>query len=214
MAVAASVPDEIAAFLAAETPAAWINAATKRLPELLNDHANCELKAASTALGFIYRYPERSDLCARMSRLAREELRHYEQVRQLMNRLDIPYQRLSASRYAGELRKAVSPQEPERLLDALLVGALIEARSCERFAMLVPHLQSPVAEFYRGLLRSEARHFQNYLRLARDEAGAAMPRLDDRLATLTRIEARLIESADEEFRFHSGSFSERDAVAH
>ena len=212
MALSASVPDGVAEFLAAATPAAWIEAATQRLPELLNDHANCELKAASTALGFIYRYPERSRLCAQMSRLAREELRHYEQVRQLMNRLDIPYQRLSASRYAGELRKALSTQEPERLLDALLVGALIEARSCERFAMLRPHLESPVAEFYRGLLRSEARHFQNYLRLAREEVGLAAASMDDRLAALKRLEARLIESADAEFRFHSGSFTDSGKI--
>lgn len=208
MAVAASVPDEITAFLAVETPAAWIDAAIRRLPELLNDHANCELKAASTALGFIYRYPERSKLCAQMSRLAREELRHYEQVRQLMKRIGVPYQRLSASRYAGELRKAVSTQEPARLIDALLVGALIEARSCERFAMLEPHLESPVAEFYRGLLRSEARHFQNYLRLAREEVGATAASLGDRLSALTRLEARLIESVDSEFRFHSGLFTD------
>ena len=212
MALSPRVPEEIAAFLAVETPAAWIDAATRRLPELLNDHANCELKAASTALGFIYRYPERAELCAQMSRLAREELRHYEQVRQLMKRLEIPYQRLSASRYAGELRKALSPQEPARLLDSLLIGALIEARSCERFAMLEPYLESPVAEFYRGLLRSEARHFQNYLRLAREEVDATGAAMADRLSALTRLEAQLIESADNEFRFHSGSFTRNGAA--
>ena len=110
------------------------------MPEILLDHANCELKAASTALGFLYRYPDRTRLAQRMSRLAREELRHFEQVRSIMEDMGIPFERLSASRYAGGLRDVVRDEEPYKLLDLLLVGALIEARSCERFAALAPHL--------------------------------------------------------------------------
>ena len=101
------VPEAIAEFLDAPTPQAWVETACDRLPEMLLDHANCELKAASTALGFLYRYPDRTRLAQRMSRLAREELRHFEQVRALMEEMKIDFERLTASRYAGALREQV-----------------------------------------------------------------------------------------------------------
>ena len=85
MALAPDTPEPIAAFLETPTPDQWGDEACRRLPEMLLDHANCELKAASTALGFLYRYPERAALAQRMSRLAREELRHFEQVRKIMD---------------------------------------------------------------------------------------------------------------------------------
>ena len=118
--MAVVVPRAIAAFIDTPTPQAWIDEACRRLPELLLDHANCELKAASTALGFIYRYPQRTELSECMSRLAREELRHFEQVRYIMDDMAIPFARLSASRYAGELRHAARKSEPHKLLDLLL----------------------------------------------------------------------------------------------
>jgi len=204
MAVGVSLPASLAGFFDTPTPETWLDAATARLPELLIDHANCELKAASTALGFIYRYPENTELCSRMSRLAREELRHFEQVRKLMQELAIPFERLGASRYAGSLREQVRHDEPHRLLDMLLVGALIEARSCERFAALAPRLPQPVAAFYTGLLASEARHFDNYLGFARRVTGVDVAEFEARLADLKRIEAGLVAAPDDEFRFHSG----------
>ena len=161
------VPANIAAFLDTPTPGRWLDAATDRLPDLLLDHANCELKAASTAMGFLYRYPERTALAQRMSRLAREELRHFEQVRGIMAEFDVPFRRLSASRYAGALRDRVRDEEPYKLLDMLLVGALIEARSCERFARVAPRLPERLGRFYSGLLASEARHFEHYVAFAR-----------------------------------------------
>lgn len=194
----------IRTFLPVSTPRAWLDAAAARLPELLNDHANCELKAASTALAFIYRYPERTELCTSMSRLAREELRHFEQVRKIMREMNVPFERLSASRYAGGLREAIGRQEPDRLFDSLLVAALIEARSCERFAALIPRLEAPLDSFYQGLLRSEARHFENYLGFARRECGKNDAAVDERLRALKAVEAALIEGADDSFRFHSG----------
>ena len=199
----------IKAFLAAPTPDAWVDEAVRRLPELLLDHANCELKAASSAVGFLYRYPEREGLVQRMSRLAREELRHFEQVRALLAAEGWPFARLSASRYAGALRDAVRPGEPFRLLDLLLVGAIIEARSCERFARLAPRLPAPFAAFYGGLLASEARHFEQYLALARSEC--EMPGADvyARLEELLELEARLVTGPDPHFRFHSGVPHER-----
>jgi len=200
----ATVPAVISEFLDVATPHAWVDEAVERLPELLHDHANCELKAAGTALGFIYRYPERAELAYRMSRLAREELRHFEQVRKMLADRNIDFAHVSASRYAGELRRSCREKEPERLLDILLVGALIEARSCERFAALVPRLPEDIGRFYAGLLASETRHFEHYLKFARAEVPVGDTAFEHRLSELKALEAELISKPDAQFRFHSG----------
>lgn len=205
MALDTVVPEAVARFLVVSTPPEWVDAACRRIPELLLDHANCELKAASTALGFLYRYPERAELAQRMSRLAREELRHFEQVRSIMKEMEIPFARLTASRYAGGLRDVVRPDEPRKLLDLLLIGALIEARSCERFAVLAPHLPEKLGRFYSGLLASEARHFEDYIELAKSECGAGEQEINVRLQQLKQVEAALVADPDPEFRFHSGT---------
>ncbi|MEQ8803151.1 MiaE family protein [Haliea sp.] len=192
----------VRAFLPCATPPAWIEWALANPELLLVDHANCEKKAASTALNLMYRYVEQPRLLQKLSRLAREELRHFEQVFALMQKRGMAYPQLSASRYAGELRRQVRGNEPGRLVDTLLVGALIEARSCERFAALIPVLDPELADFYSSLLKSEARHFEDYLGLAAALAPAA--EIEERLAALRNCEARLIESVDSEFRFHSG----------
>ena len=199
-----NLPDNIASFLNTPTPDAWVEQACDRVPELLLDHANCELKPASTALGFLYRYPDRTVLAQRMSRLAREELRHFEQVRSIMQDMEIAFERLTASRYASGLRDAVRAEEPHKLLDLLLVGAIIEARSCERFAKLAPGLPKKLGRFYAGLLASEARHFEQYIAFARNECGVSEEEIDARLEELKRIEAALITDPDPQFRFHSG----------
>ncbi len=204
MAITHEVPDSIAAFFDTPTPPEWLDEASRRIPELLLDHANCELKAASTALGLIYRYSDRTALSHRMSRLAREELRHFEQVRKIMDAMEIPFKRLSASRYAGQLRQAVRREEPYHLLDMLLVGALIEARSCERFAALIPRLPEELSKFYTGLLASEARHFEHYLEFAKNEVDVSEADFNIRLEELKALEAKLISEPDDQFRFHSG----------
>jgi tRNA-(ms[2]io[6]A)-hydroxylase len=192
----------ILAFLPCATPPAWIEQAREQTETLLVDHANCEKKAASTALNLMYRYVEHPALLDRLSRLAREELRHFEQVIAIMRRRGVDYPQLSAARYAGELRGAVRTHEPGRLVDTLLVGAIIEARSCERFAALVPVLDGELAAFYGSLLRSESRHFTDYLRLAEQLGSKA--EVARRLPVLLERERVLIESPDREFRFHSG----------
>lgn len=188
-------------FLSCPTPAAWFAAARDNLDLLLIDHANCEKKAAGNALSLLYRHVENGPLLQRLSRLAREELRHFEQVHDLMTTLGISYRVLTAARYAGALRALAAPREPERLVDHLVVSAIVEARSCERFAGLVQVLPEPVAGLYRGLLASEARHFRAYLDAARAIDSA---RVDVCLPWLLSREAELVESPDTEFRFHSG----------
>ena len=194
----------IQAFLPCRTPDAWVAAALQpdQEPTLLIDHANCEKKAAATALALMHRYTDNPVLLNKMSRLAREELRHFEQVIKIMAARDITYEPLSASRYAQGLHKGVRRQEPGRLIDTLIVGALIEARSCERFARLAPQLDKELGDFYFSLLKSEARHYSDYLRLA--ESLASDGDLADRLECFRSLEAELVESEDTEFRFHSG----------
>ncbi len=198
--------DNIAAFLPCVTPDAWIEAAVQNQNILLIDHANCEKKAASTALNLMFRYIEKYQLLHKMSRLAREELRHFEQVIALMEKRNISYESLPAAHYAGELRKLVSTWEPMRLIDILVAGALIEARSCERFAKLAPHLDEELSAFYLSLLKSEARHFLDYLGLARRVAAEhdEPVDVDQRIAVFAEREQQLIELPCAEFRFHSG----------
>jgi len=191
--------------LLAPTPALWFDVACERWRELLVDHANCEKKAASTALSLVFAYAEDRPLVESMSRLAREELRHFEQVQRLMTQLDVPFQRMSPARYAAGLRKAMRRDEPGRLIDLLVCGALIEARSCERFEKLAPRLPSPLREFYAGLCASEARHHLLYLRLAEERTKpAAGADWTEALKRFAEIEADLVTTADSNFRFHSG----------
>ena len=193
--------DQIHDFLPCKTPQRWIENALANQDLMLIDHAHCEKKAASTALSLMYRYVDNTDLLNRMSRLAREELRHFEQVLAIMKKRGVSYGHLSPARYAAGLRQEVRTEDPGRLVDVLIVGAIIEARSCERFAALAPHLDATLSDFYTGLLKSEARHYRDYLTLAEHAAGNSV---EDRVATFLALEQQLIETPDTEFRFHSG----------
>lgn len=187
--------------LLAPTPPAWVDAAVARWRELLVDHASCEKKAASSALALMFAYPEDARLAAALSRLAREELRHFERVEAMMRRLGIASARLVPGRYATRLRAMLRTVNPGRKLDLLLAGALIEARSAERFGLLAPRLPEPLGGFYAELERSEARHFAQYVDFARAEAPEQWR---ERLETLAAREAELATSPDRELRFHSG----------
>ncbi len=197
-----------APLLLAATPSGWVELALERWRELLVDHANCEKKAASTALALLFAYPEDTGLCLALSRLAREELHHFERVARLMRAQAIPFTRLAPSRYASRLRAALSRDEPRRKLDLLLCGALIEARSCERFGLLAARLPEAVGGLYAELEASEARHHELYLALASRAAQTgelAQSDLERRLHELALLEAELASGPDPEFRFHSGS---------
>jgi len=191
--------------LLAPTPQSWIECAERELDVLLVDHANCEKKAASTALALMFAYAEDLELAEQMSRLAREELRHYEQVAQLLRRLAIAPRRLAPGRYAQRLRRLVARGEPEREVDLMICGAFIEARSCERFASLSRVLDGPAGEMFESLHEAEARHYELYLERARRRAEAAGIDAPARIAAFAALEAELIVSRDAVFRFHSGA---------
>jgi len=194
-------PESAASILCAPTPPAWVEDALGHLPEILQDHANCEKKAASTALALMFAYPDDRALATALSRLAREELRHFEQVTRAMATLGVPYVRQSPGRYAQRLRGVLATSDPGRKLDLLLSGALIEARSAERFGLLAPRLPPPLARLYADLAGAEARHYTLYLGFARD---AAPQQWATRLAALARHEAELATEPDVTLRFHSG----------
>lgn len=195
------LPESLLHFLACATPDAWLQWALDNPETLLIDHAQCEKKAASTAMSLLYRYVDQPLLLSKMSQLAREELLHFEQVVALMEARGVAYQHLTASRYAEGLRRHLRSNDPERLIDVLIIGALIEARSCERFACLIPYLDEELAKFYRTLVKSEGRHFEDYLLLARQQTSDS---IDERIAFFVAREAELITSPDTAFRFHSG----------
>ncbi|HXN80343.1 MAG TPA: tRNA isopentenyl-2-thiomethyl-A-37 hydroxylase MiaE [Steroidobacteraceae bacterium] len=192
------------------TPRAWVEGAVLRWPELLIDHANCEKKAASTALSLMFAYPEERPLALALSRLAREELRHFEQVLRAMTALGVPFARQRPGRYALGLRSALRTSEPGRKLDLLLTSTLIEARSAERFALLAPRLPAPLARLYENLGSSEARHYQLYVGFAQ---ASAPGHWRARLGELAACEAQLATLPDRTLRFHSGPLEERASRA-
>jgi tRNA-(ms[2]io[6]A)-hydroxylase len=192
----------INSFLSCQTPESWVQSALENQDLLLIDHANCEKKAAATAMKLMYRYTDNATLLSKMSQLAREELLHFQQVVELMRERGIKYTQIAPSRYAAGLRQHISHSESLALVDTLLIGAYIEARSCERFAMLAQVLDPELSKFYRNLLRSEARHFQDYLTLAYETGHAEV---DARLEFFGQVEKDLILAPDETFRFHSGT---------
>jgi tRNA-(ms[2]io[6]A)-hydroxylase len=186
------------------TPAGWVAQACVSQDVLLIDHANCEKKAASTALSLMFAYAEDLELTDKMSRLAREELRHYEQVAKLIRSLGVAPQRLAPGRYAERLRRLVDKSEPQREVDLMICGAFIEARSCERFAALAEAIGAPLKDLFQGLHSAEARHYRVYLDLARRAGKQAGVDWEARIAQFALLEAELVTLPDSVFRFHSG----------
>lgn len=214
-------------FLGAPTPQAWLDAAIQDLPTLIQDHANCEKKAAGTAMNLIFRYEFHQQLQLKLAQLIREEMLHYEQVVGIMEERGQKWRHLPASRYAKGMLKHKRTYEPAAMIDILIIGAFIEARSCERFAALSEIIEDErLAKYYRYLLKSESRHYEDYINLARSlqpEQGSSVDlealskatggsinsdektmNVEQRIEFFRQIEAELITSPDKELRFHSG----------
>lgn len=191
-------------FLGCATPQAWLEAAQADLPTIIQDHANCEKKAAGTAMNLMFRYEAHHDLQIKLAQLVREEMLHYEQVLGFMERRGQAWQHLPAGRYAKGMLTHKRTFEPAAMADVLIIGAFIEARSCERFAALagvIEHDEPELAKYYRYLLKSESRHFEDYIALAQ---ALYAEDLAERIQFFQHTEAQLISSADTQLRFHSG----------
>ena len=180
----------------------WSAEVETHLEELLIDHAHCEKKAAGTALNLIFAYVDRVELVRELMPIVEEELAHFRLVLDLLERRGMRFRRLVPSSYGRKLNDLVRKQEPHKAVDRLLVAALIEARSCERFALLRDRLRdAELAEFYGSLFASEARHHATYVELARlfDRTSE----VDRRLAELAAAEAAIIDAGDDLPRVHS-----------
>ncbi len=188
--------------LKSATSACWLEQVRENLEEVLIDHAHCEKKAARTAMNLLCAYDTHAELCREMTLIIAEELEHFEQVCALLNRRSITFRRQQPAGYGKELNKLVRSTEPDRAVDRLLVAGLIEARSCERFAVLRDHLEDQeLTAFYGSLFESEARHHTTYLRLARSFASPEVVAL--RLDELAAAEAAILASGSSLPRMHS-----------
>ena len=195
-----TVLEEIEDFLPCKTPEKWLENAVENPELLLIDHANCEKKAASTALNLIYRYVDNYDLLNKMSRLAREEMRHFEQVLNILNARNITFRPLAPARYGKSLHLQIRPNMPHKCVDQLIIAALIEARSCERFHALIPYLDDQLASFYNKLYQAESRHFSMYLEMAYYFEND----IDTRISEIVAFEADILQQSENVIRFHSG----------
>jgi tRNA-(ms[2]io[6]A)-hydroxylase len=189
-------------FLQQPTSDAWIAQSITHLDTILLDHSHCERKAAGVALNLICRYPSSTKLVRTLTTIAQEELEHFEQVNQWLDRRNIALAPLAPPPYGAGLKAQMRPQEPDRLLDSLLISGLIEARSHERLGLLADHCPEPeLAQFYRGLMASEARHYGVYWTLA--TTYFARSTVTDRLETLAAVESELLSTLHPEPRIHS-----------
>jgi tRNA-(ms[2]io[6]A)-hydroxylase len=179
----------------------WTERVEQHLEEILLDHAHCEKKAAGTAMNLIFAYVDRVELVKQLAPIVTEELQHFEMVIDLIEARGMRFRRLTPSNYGAQLGELVRKLEPGRAVDKLLVAALIEARSCERFALLRDRLQDQeLAAFYGSLFESEARHHATYVQMAL--LFAPEQTVFDRLQELSAIEAEIIDRGDERPRIH------------
>ena len=186
--------------LKAETAGTWAGLAAQELDRVLIDHAHCEMKAASNALSLVARHPDEMDLVRALSELAAEELDHFRRVVTVLEARGLTLGAPPVDTYAALLRNAAASLPARHrtrlvLVDRLLVGALIEARSCERFKLLLPELPKVAPElvpFYEELFACEAKHFRTYVDLAKLAAREDANLVDGRLDTLATLEAQII----------------------
>ena len=184
------------------TNPAWVELAISNLDVILLDHSQCERKAASAAINFMFRYPSNAKMVKELTKIAKEELEHFEQVNQWLDKRGISLRPVTPPPYGAKLKAQVRPNEPNRFLDSLLVSALIEARSHERLGLLAAHCPEPdLAKFYQGLMASEARHYGIYWVLADTyyDREIVMQRLDE----LSIAESEILATLYHEPRIHS-----------
>ncbi|MBL8854779.1 MAG: tRNA-(ms[2]io[6]A)-hydroxylase [Planctomycetaceae bacterium] len=190
--------------LASDTNQRWLEQVDHHLADILIDHAHCEKKAAGCAMNLLFAYVDKTEIVGELSEIVREELEHFLLVLDLLKRRSIPFRRLTPSQYGQQLNALVRKFEPDRAVDRLLVACLIEARSCERFAMLKDHFlhrDSELAEFYGSLFESEARHHTTYVRMAK--LFQPEEKVKARLKELAIEEAKIIADVYPLPRMHS-----------
>ena len=189
--------------LTSDTAPEWLPRAEADLDSVLLDHAHCEKKAAGAAIKLLFSYPHHRFLQEPLAELAREELEHFQQILAVLDLRGVRYQTIKPSPYGMALHSLVRRNEPDRLLDMLLIAALIEARSCERFQILADGVADvKLAELYRSLLACEARHHGIYFDLAAQLVAREVA--DARLDELAEAQAEIISRPCDWVRLHAG----------
>lgn len=189
-------------FLQQPTSSAWVEQALANIETILLDHSHCERKAAGVALNLMFRYPSSAKLVRSLTAIAQEELQHFEQVNQILECRGIPLAPLVPPPYGATLNKQIRRDEPDRMLDALLVSGIIEARSHERLGLLAEHCPDlELAKFYRALMASEARHYGVYWTLA--DTYCDRKAVMERLETLAQTESEILSTLHPHPRIHS-----------
>ena len=188
--------------LCQSTSQQWLEQALSNLDTILLDHSHCERKAAGVAINLLFRYPAHKLLINKLTAIAKEELEHFEQVNSWLETRGVKLAPLKPSPYGATLKQAMRKNEPERLLDALLIAALIEARSHERLGLLATHCSDrALAKFYGGLMASEARHYGVYWLLATEYFAQEVVKA--RLSELAELESDILSNLHPEPRIHS-----------
>ncbi|MCP4171113.1 MAG: tRNA-(ms[2]io[6]A)-hydroxylase [Fuerstiella sp.] len=184
------------------SPERWLSQVDQNLNVILIDHAHCEQKAASTAMHLMFEYVENEELRDEMTEIIAEELEHFHMVLALLKQRNIRFYKLKPGTYGRKLMELCRRQEPHKAIDRLLIAALFEARSCERFVLLRDHLQdSQLSDFYGSLYESEARHHATYVRLA--QSYGSVDAVNCRLEGLAAAEATVVADGCELPRVHS-----------
>ncbi len=181
---------------------AWVEQTIANLDIILLDHSHCERKAAGVAINLMFRYPARQKLVRQLTAIAQEELQHFDQVNQWLEKRNIPLAPLNSPPYFSKLKSQMRHAEPDRLVDSLLISAIIEARSHERLGLIGEHCPDPkLAKFYLGLMTSEARHYGIYWVLA--EQYSDRTTVARRLTELAEYESSILATLHHEPRLHS-----------
>ena len=180
----------------------WLQKVQPHLDELLIDHAHCEKKAAGVAMNLLFAYVDHVELVRAMTEIVQEELSHFLLVLDLLERRGIRFRKIPPSRYGEKLHAHAGKLEPMRAVDRLLIAGLIEARSCERFALLRDQLpDAELSAFFGSLFESEARHHSTYVRLTK--LFVSEDRVVKRLAELAQVEGQIIGAGEDMARMHS-----------
>jgi tRNA-(ms[2]io[6]A)-hydroxylase len=175
----------------------WVNLAEKTIAEILIDHAYCEQKAASSCISLIINYPEKEKLVEVLTPVVAEEWAHFERVMEKMKERNIPFGRKRKDEYVEKLLSLTKKggSKEQQLVEQLLINAIIEARSCERFKMLSQNIaDDDLKKFYYELMVSEAGHYVNFVDLAKEY----MPEeyVKTRLNELLKQEADIIKNLE------------------
>ena len=181
----------------------WVKLVEQNISEILTDHAWCEQKAASNAISTIVRYPDLTDMVEELTAIAQEEMEHFGMVLEKIKARGFTLGHERKDDYVGQLSKFIKRggSREGQIVDRLLLAAMIEARSCERFKMLSKRIEdADLAEFYRELMISEAGHYTTFLKLARKYGGGID--VDARWQECLEFEADIIQNYGKKETMH------------